>query len=159
MVVAVAGHWLSVRDGDPRALALYLRHYSAPRRPRMMRRYGNGARFAGPGQHIVLLTACCDALCVWRKERYRRDDQTGVNCAVFRNEGPIRSSVLIRETCDLAWQRWPGERLFTFVDPRQVRSTHPGACFKHAGWSTCGVSKTKGLVSLECRPEWVEERA
>jgi hypothetical protein len=31
-----------------------------------------------------------------------------VNCAVFRNEGPVLSSDLILEAEELAWGRWPG---------------------------------------------------
>jgi hypothetical protein len=41
--------------------------------------------------------------------------QRGVNCAVFRNESSVLSSELIREACGLAWTRWPGERLYTYV--------------------------------------------
>jgi hypothetical protein len=90
------------------------------------------------------------AIFVWR--RFIPDDgQQGVNCAVFRNEGyPVLSSVLIREACELAWQRWPGERLYTYVNPRRIKSTNPGCCFKAAGWKRCGVSKG-GLVILEAQ--------
>ena len=76
------------------------------------------------------------------------DGQPGVYCPVFRNEGPVRSSDLIRAAMELAWFRWPGERLFTYVDPGLVRSTNPGYCFLMAGWRKCGRSG-RGLVLLE----------
>src|SRR5262245_33266766 len=122
------GHWFAIRADDPRALALYLRHYSSAkarglRTPRPLR--GNAAKFVGPGAALCLLTTRSDALFVWRKQAYRRDSQTGVECWIFRNESPFLSSDLIREASELAWQRWPGERLFTFVWDARVRSTNP----------------------------------
>jgi hypothetical protein len=142
----VSGHWLGVKDGDARARALYLRHYSA-------RRYRDGRSrtlFVGPGEKMVLLTLHRDALFVWRKF-ISMDGQEGVSCAVFRNESPVQSSVLIREAMALAWARWPGKRLYTYVNPRKVQSSNPGYCFKCAGWRKCGTTK-KGLIILECLP-------
>lgn len=136
-------HWYAAKDGDARARALFDRHYSRYR-------YADGRRpklFVGPGEKIVLLTASCDALFVWRKF-ISMDHQAGVNCAVFRNEGKFLSSDLIREACELAWQRWPGERLYTYVNGRKIKSTNPGYCFLVAGWRKCGVTKG-GLVILE----------
>jgi hypothetical protein len=147
------GHWLPIRDGDPRGLALYLRHYCA-------RRYRDGRRrtlFTGPGERLVLLTYDASALFIWRKFR-DSSGQQGVNCAVFRNEGPVRSSDLIREACEHAWQRWPGERLYTYVNPRRVASANPGYCFKVAGWSHARDAagqplRTRGgLLILEIAP-------
>lgn len=156
----IGGHWFATRDGDPRALGLYLRHYSAQknRRGALSAAPGNASRFAGPGEHMVLLTTRCDALFVWRAERFRADGQVGVGCSVFRNEGPVRSSVLIAEAVALAWQRWPGERLFTYVDPRSVASANPGYCFKRAGWQLVRrddgqpFTSTRGLLLLELLP-------
>jgi hypothetical protein len=142
------GHWYAVRDGDPRALALYLRHYSARK---------NGPSplptFVGPGEgRIVLLAGGGNALFVWRKDRLRQDGQTGVNCSIFRNESPVRSSDLIREACDIAWARWPGERLFTFVWDAKVVSENPGSCYRHAGWTVAGRNKDGRLTILERLP-------
>ena len=142
---------MPVRDGDARARALYLRHYShrshAVAHPQ--------GKFAGPGEHLMLLTVTCDALFLWRRERYRRDAQTGINCAIFRNEGAVLSSDLVREADDLAWRRWPGERLFTFVNADRIRSTNPGACFRKAGWRRLPESTKGGLVILERLPaDW-----
>ncbi len=150
----IDGHWLPVRDGDLRALAMYLRHYSA-RKSRA--RYtvapiGNRARFVGNGEHMVLMTRDCRALFAWRLQQHRKDDQTGIECAVFRNEGTdTRSSILVLEACELGWLRWPGQRLFTFVDPREVRSANPGYCFKMAGFRFCGLTR-RGLHILERFP-------
>lgn len=145
--------WLTVKDGDPRAFRLYSRHYS-------FRRYADKRRadptnpnrfqFVGPGEKMVLLTFDCQALFVWRK--YINDaGQTGVNCAVFRNEGPHLSSFLIQEAEILAWARWPNSRLYTYVNPGKIRSVNPGVCFKMAGWTVAGRS-AKGLVILERYP-------
>ena len=135
--------WHMVKDGNAAALELYLRHYSA-------RRYRDGRvrkLFCGPGEKMVLLTDKEDALFVWRK--FINDGgQEGVNCAVFRNESPFLSSDLIREAAGHAWRRWPGERLYTYVNPRKVRSPNPGCCFRMAGWKVCGTSKG-GLLILE----------
>lgn len=137
--------WLRVWDGNPTAAALYDRHYS--RNPRSR----GDPRIAGPGEKIVLLTPCARALFVWRKF-ISKDGQQGVNCAIFRNEGAGQSSGLIRAAMAVAWARWPGERLYTYVNPRRVRSANPGFCFKRAGWRLCGVTKTRRLLILEAFP-------
>lgn len=148
------GYWLGVPDGDPRAFALYTRHYSYRPYQDGRRRLGYRNRFliVGPGQKMVLLTADCDALFVWRK--FISDNgQTGVNCAVFRNESRILSSLLIREAEYLAWQRWRGERLYTYVDPEKVQSPNPGYTFLCAGWRRCGgTTKERRLLILEKQP-------
>lgn len=137
--------WLQAWDGNATAAAIYDRHYS--RNPGSL----GDPRIAGPGEKMVLLTPCARALFVWRKF-ISKDQQDGVNCAIFRNEGAGRSSDLIRAAMDLAWARWPGERFYTYVNPRRVRSTNPGCCFKAAGWRACGVTKTRKLLVLEARP-------
>lgn len=151
----IDGHWLPMRDGDARGLYLYRRHYSWE----SSHKRGPDTRFVGPGDRMVLLTADARALFVWRAERHRRDDQTGINCAAFRNEGPVLSSLLIREACDLAWARWPGERLYTYVDSRRIQSRHPGYCFLRAGWDYVRgddgrpvLTKVNRLHILERRP-------
>lgn len=102
---------------------------------------------------MALMTADARALWVWQymPVEYRKDGLSGVYCAIFRNEGPCRSSELIREAEGLAWARWPGERLFTFVDPRKVASAVPGWCFLRARWKRTG-STQRGLLVFEKRP-------
>ena len=104
---------------------------------------------------MVLLTGDCLALFVWQRSTIPRyDEQTGINCSVFRNEGPLLSSMLIVEAMELAWRRWPGERLFTYVAEAKIQSVNPGYCFKKAGWQTCGRNKTGRLTVLECYQGW-----
>ena len=139
-------HWRFTTDGDPYGMALYERHYSC-------RGYKDGRQrrlFIGPGEKMALLTQCARALFVWRK--FLDDSgQQGVCCAVFRNESGIKSSLLIREAMEVAWSRWSGERLYTFVNAGQVRSKNPGACFLMAGWRRVGMTRG-GLHILEATP-------
>lgn len=149
-MMLVPGYWFASHHADPRAVALYLRHYSA-------KRYADGRprrQFCAPAARMVLLTATADALFVWSyaKPGMRLDGQEGVNCAIFRNEGPVLSSVLVEEACALAWARWPDTRLWTYVDPRKTRHKRdPGRCFRKAGWVPCGWSKG-GLLIMERMP-------
>lgn len=143
--------WLPCLDGDDRAWAMARRHYSAEKNPSPKIR-----QFVGPGEKMVLLTQNCLALFAWRK--FIDDSgQQGVNCAIFRNEGgngcvngthDHNSANLIARACEIAWGRWPGERLYTYVNPKKIRSSNPGYCFKRAGWKRCGETKG-GLVVLE----------
>lgn len=139
--------WVRTLDGDLDGLALYRRHYS--RRP-----YKDGrdpALFVGPGDKLVLIAPDLSALFVWRKFK---DDaippQTGVNCAVFRNEGARLSSGLILAAEPYAYDRWPREnRLYTYVNAKRVRAKRdPGRCFLRAGWRRCGTTKG-GLLIFE----------
>lgn len=150
--MTVGEGWVHMVDGDPTCRALFDRHYSRyiyadGRRPKL---------FVGPGEKIVLLRADVSALCVWRKF-ISRDEQTGVNCAIYRNEGTGTASTMLREAMAIAWERWPGERLFTYVNPRKVRHTMErgrpvwGWCFYKAGWSFAGLTD-RGLHILAVEP-------
>jgi hypothetical protein len=107
-------NWLPALDGDHRARALYLRHYS---HKRYRQRFS--PLFVGPGEKMVLLTVDCAALWVWHKF-IDSSGQKGVNCAIFRNEGKVLSSVLVEEADELAWDKWPGERLYTYVNAKAI---------------------------------------
>ena len=141
--------WIEVRDGNDTARAIFDRHYSRynykdGRKPKL---------FVGPGEKMVLLSCDADALCVWRKF-ISRDNQEGVNCAIFRREGGDVASLMLASARLLAWGRWPGARLYTYVDPLHVRPTiragRPtwGHCFYQDGWRFCGLTK-KRLHILE----------
>jgi hypothetical protein len=146
--------WVQTKDGDPQGFQLFRRHYTFnPKRDQLsFWTEKSETLFVGPGEKLVLISPCGLALFVWRREKYRLDDQAGVNCAVFRNEGAGLSSDLIRGADAAAWERWPGLRLFTFVDPKRTRHKRdPGRCFLRAGWRHAGWSKT-GLRILECFP-------
>jgi hypothetical protein len=144
--------WVEVKDGDSTARDIFRRHYS--HRP-----YRDGRRpklFVGPGFKMVLLTPCAKAIFVWRKY-ISHDGQVGINCAVFRNEGAGIASDLIRAADDIAFEQWPGERHFTYVNPKKVcRSRTPGRCFLKAGWKYVTnadgsrmMTKKKKLLILE----------
>lgn len=137
--------WVEVRDGDPTALLLFSRHYSA--RPGRREKPESIPLLVGPGAKMVLVSPTGDALFAWRYFMDHADDgtgepQRGVNCAVFRNEGPALSSTLIRSAVVLARRRWPyAPRVYTYVDPARVASGFPGWCFIRAGWKRCGVTR------------------
>lgn len=143
--------WDEYKDGHPIGLELYNRHYSAYQ-------YKDGRErklFCGPGQKTVLISKDQKALFVWRNF-IDASGQKGVNCAVFRNEqSQFLSSDLIKEAMAIAWLRWPGERLYTYVNADKVKSNNPGYCFKKAGWKFCGKTQG-GLDILEVLPGTVE---
>jgi hypothetical protein len=152
-MIAAQGHlfatptWLSIKDGDDEARRFFDRHYSR-------KAYADGRKpklFVGPGEKLVLVTACRRALFAWRKF-ISGDGQQGVNCAIFRNEGAGLSSFLIQEADEIADQRWPGQRHYTYVNPRKVASANPGFCFQQAGWRKCGITKWNKLIIMERMP-------
>lgn len=141
--------WMHMLDGDASCRAIFDRHYSRyvyadGRRPKL---------FVGPGEKMVLMQADGLALCVWRKF-ISGDGQQGVNCAIYRNESPRLASEMLKDAMRIAWTRWPGERLYTYVNPRRVTPTiersRPvwGWSFYKAGWSFVGLTK-QGLHILE----------
>jgi len=133
--------WIPIRDANPDARKLADNHYS--------RKTKGATFFCGPGEKMVLMTPEKQALFIWRKNKIRWDKQRGVECALFRNEGAGLSSDLIREAVKLAKTKWPRERLFTYVNPNAIKSTHPGFCFKRAGWKNVGTNKNGKLIVLE----------
>ncbi|HBG75117.1 MAG: hypothetical protein A2X25_14460 [Chloroflexi bacterium GWB2_49_20] len=137
-------NWYSMKDGNATARNFFDKHYSRHfyqdgRRPKL---------FVGPGEKMVLMTSDFKALFIWRKF-ISKNGQKGINCAVFRNESYMLSSTLILEAEKLAWDKWPMERLYTYVNPRKITSTNPGYCFLKAGWRKCGITKAKKLIILE----------
>ena len=84
--LGIDGNWIGVLNTDPRAVALYERHYSA--RPSVPTRTRLKHGISGPGELMTLITVTGDALFVWQNNLVDRyDHQDGVNCSVFRNEG------------------------------------------------------------------------
>jgi hypothetical protein len=152
--------WLPSKDANPTARAIFETHYS-------YRPYADGRRprhFVGPGEKMVLLTPNADALFVWRKF-ISGDGQEGVNCAAFHNDSTALSSNLILTAESLARSRWPGERFYTYVNPKKLRTARkrqkhgepsaeycpwpPGRCFLEAGWRRCGLTKHNKLWIFE----------
>jgi hypothetical protein len=133
----LAETWIEVKDGNDTGRSIFDGHYSR-------RHYRDGRKpklYVGPGEKLVLISPDALALLIWRKFI---DDcsipQTGINCAVFRNEGTQLSSDLVREADRIAWVRWPEERRhYTYVDPfKTVWKRQPGWCFLKAGWRDTG---------------------
>jgi hypothetical protein len=144
-------NWLPIKDGDPRAFALYRNHYSFNDyrdRRRQNTAYRNRHLICGPGEKTLLLTQNADALFVWRKF-IDRSGQAGINCAIFRNESNMLSSLLILEAEVIARARWGDVRFYTYVNANKVVSRNPGYCFLKAGWKRCGRTQVKKLIILE----------
>lgn len=144
--------WVEVKDGNDNARAMFDRHYSR-------RHYADGRSsllFVGPGEKLVLLRADGSAMSAWRKF-IDASGQSGVNCAVFRREAGELCSRQLREAMQIVWQKWPRERLYTYVDPLHVpptwRAGRPtwGHCFYQAGRTFVGLTKGR-LHILEARP-------
>lgn len=120
---------------DPEMAALADRHYS--------RRTKGARQFCYAGRKLVLRDAPGDVLFVWMWpfDEMRMDNQTGYNCAIFRNESARKSSDIILEAEREAFKKWGPNRVYTYVDSRKIRSKNPGFCFKCAGWKAAGKSK------------------
>ena len=116
--------------------ALADRHYS--------RRTPGARQFCYSGRKIVLRDSAGLVLFVWMfpDHALRSDSQIGYDCAIFRNESARRSSDIILEAELFAVNRWGPNRGYTFVDPKKIRSTNPGCCFKAAGWEFAGLTQS-----------------
>ena len=142
--------WWLTKDGDLDCLEMYERHYSAYIYADARER----RQFVGPGEKWVFRSHDASAVWVWRKfiddciDGRTGKRQDGINCAVFRNESPVRSSDLIRQADSIADVLWPHSRHYTYIDPEKVASTNPGYCFLMAGWRKCGRTKG-GLLIME----------
>jgi hypothetical protein len=121
---------------DPEMAALADRHYS--------RRTKGARQFCYSGRKLVLRNAEGTVLFVWMypDAKLRMDNQTGYNCAIFRNESDHKSSEIILEAERLAVEKWGPNRAYTFVNSKKIRSLNPGCCFKKAGWRSAGMTKS-----------------
>jgi hypothetical protein len=121
---------------DPEMARLADRHYS--------RRTIGARQFLYSGRKIVIRDAEGLVLFGWMfpDADKRMDGQIGYNCAIFRNESSRRSSDVILECEQIAFDRWGPNRVYTYVNPRKIASANPGYCFKAAGWRKCGESKS-----------------
>jgi hypothetical protein len=100
-------------------------------------------QFAYSGRKLVLRDAPGTVLFVWMycDLELRMDGQAGYYCSIFRNESSRLSSEIIIEAVMLAFAKWGPNRVFTYVDPRKIRSSNPGYCFQMAGWKKLGLTK------------------
>ena len=134
-----ADRLIQTKDNDLDMAVLADRHYS--------RRHRGRERYMLPGRKMVLRNTAGTILFGWLWQQERMDNQIGFNCAIFRNESARRSSDIILEAESLAFAKWGANRVFTYVNPRRIRSTNPGYCFQCAGWHKEGISKN-GLILL-----------
>jgi len=145
--------WFVSHKGDRGARALAERHYT--------RQTPGATSWTRSGQNIVLITG--DELAVWCLHRpfpgkaVRMDGRDAWECTIFRNEGPLLSSMLIRQAVEVCrmlalgwfdarlvvetWGRPPKDGIITYVDPGKVMTEVPGWCFRRAGWRRIGVAR------------------
>lgn len=139
---------LVVTDGwDGECAELADRHYS--------RRTVGARQFLYSGRKLVLRDAEARIVFGWLypDPSLRMDGQTGYNCAIFRNESTRRGSDIILEAERAAFAKWGPNRMYTYIDPRRVRSPNPGYCFKVADWKLVRITKDgKHLLAKEL--EW-----
>lgn len=142
--------WISAKDGDPEIAERYRRHYSAIRyRDAGKRRL---RRVVGPGEYAIWRNADFSTIAIFRRSRPHANGQSGIYLSAFiRNNSLRKASEELTELVDLAFARWPDdERIFTYVDPRRVRTKTPGYSFIRAGWRKAGETKN-GLLIFERR--------
>jgi hypothetical protein len=132
---------------DQECRVLADRHYS--------RRTPGARQFCYSGRKLVLRNAEASVLFVWMfpDPQYRMDDQTGYNCAIFRNESPRLSSEIILEAEGMAFEKWGPARMYTYIDPAKVKSRNPGYCFKVAGWRFVRVTPSGKHLLVKELPE------
>lgn len=128
--LAAADEWFPVKTSNPTAVALANRHYSRRR---------VGQRIGGPWKCLALLTG--DGAALWLSTYTVRpmDGLDAVRCSIFRNEGPVVSSALIRSAMDITEREWrfiitPPDGWVTWVNSAEVATEIPGYCFRRAGW-------------------------
>ena len=146
-MLSIVGDGLTVTTHfDVEMSKLADRHYS--------RRTVGARQFTYSGRKLVLRDAAGLVLWAWMypDPAMRMDGQVGYNNAIFRNESGRRSSDIVLEAERFAFEKWGPNRLYTYIDPKKVRSPNPGYCFKVAGWRYVGLSKS-GKHLLEKYPE------
>jgi hypothetical protein len=145
-------NWVRSWRADPRALPLADRHYN--------RGKVGSPQFVPPGRCLVLLTENADAVWVtsWPFARYVKHRWAGAwVCSLFRNEGKVLSSTLIREAVAATRAHYgdpPEQGMITFVNAGKVRHKRdPGRCFLRAGFERVGLTLDEGLVALQLLPD------
>lgn len=167
--------WILSSSSAPEALAIvdgtgrWSRqgaHYS--------RRTPGSKTFTGVGQEIVLVTE--DGSAVWAVVRQRTPSARGTGASrgrvgasdpaprfvwrnmCFRNLVPsLLSSELVLSATARTYEEWakkygalPIEVLRTEIDPRRVRSTNPGCCYKMAGYHNARTVRGKIYLDAPC---------
>ena len=151
--------WRVSHRCDPAARRLADRHYN---------RQSIGApNFVPPGRCLVLYGESDEGKAFWVTSwpfsQYVKHAWGGAwICSAFRNEGLGLSSELIVSAVAATRWRWPDVPslgMITFVDSSKVRSTNPGSCYRHAGFTRLNERTKGGLIVLQMRPEDMPEAA
>jgi hypothetical protein len=126
--------------------ALADRHYS--------RRTIGKRQFMYSGRKLVLRNTEGTILFgwIWPDETIRMDNQSGYNCAIFRNESSRKASEIIIEAEQHAVMKWGPNRFFTYVDPTKVRGNPPGNCFYRAGWKFVKATTSGKHLLVKVKP-------
>lgn len=148
-------HWFLSHQYDRRAAALADRHYS--------RQQPGTPKFMPPGRQLVLITRGADAVWGWSYPDPRYVARNWAECwlcCLFRNESPLKASVLIRQAVSVALYRWgrpagcDGILAVTMIDESKVRPVRVrgrdvfGFCYRKAGWVELGRTKKRRLLVL-----------
>lgn len=134
---------------DPSIARLADRHYS---------RLTPGSRgFVGSGRPLVLGTPDRKAAwCSFWQPHPTHSWKLAWTNSLFRNEGPYKASLLIRQATAITRYEWgdpPPDGFITFVKPGAVRpKKNPGHCYVIAGWRVVGETSS-GLIVLQLLPD------
>lgn len=147
LLTPMPGLWVRTNRGDQEARVIADRHYN--------RQKVGSPQFVKPGRCLVLKRPDAVWVSSWPFAEYVRHAWAGAwECSTFRNEGPTRSSDLIRaavrETLAF-WETPPPQGMVTFVDASQVRTARPGWCYLKAGFKEVGRTKG-GLLVFQLDP-------
>lgn len=123
--------WIVTTRSDEAVRALRTRHYST---------LGSTGRTVGPpGRVVVLRTE--DGLAGWITHypapELALDGLDALRCSMFRNEGPLLSSMLVLAAMRVSEEALgvaPADGWLTYVEPGKIASPNPGYCFLRAGW-------------------------
>ncbi len=142
-------HWRLSHRADPEALPIADRHYN--------RQKPGTPQFVPPGRCFVLKTDAAVWVTSWPFAEWTRHAWAGAWAnTMFRNEGEVLSSLLIREAVSCTRWKWPeipSLGMVTFVDTTKVRKKRDwGRCYRKAGFKHVGETKG-GLVALQLLPE------
>lgn len=135
--------------------------------PHYSRQSPGTRQFTRNGQNLVFITP--DERAVWVTFRpaagkaVRTDGLDAWECTLFRNEGPHRSSVLIREAVELSIALWgplPTHGLITYIKSNAVRTGQcpsgiVGYCYRRAGWRRVGAAKDGKPMFRAPKPQHV----
>jgi hypothetical protein len=141
--------------------------------PHYSRRTPGSKTFTGVGQEIVLISH--DKTAVWAVIRQKTPMAKGTGLSrgrngntdskpkyvfrnmLFRNLGTNLSSFLIKFALAQTYLTWinkygslPSEKLRTEIDPKKIKSSNPGCCYKIAGFFNSRMVRKKIYLDAPC---------